>query len=789
MDTHSETPLNLGGPVLVAFVCWLILALGFVGLKVLMHERPQFAGPSVQQRTIRLEQGSPKVVIRKRSDDVSAVISVQPALSEISLVIQGKRDYRGLKTVAAMDASVSLVYTWTNHFDEPIHILFRAPHPTNAFAGTRGVTARDLRLTSSLPGKTLPSAEGWLWTGLVEKEQALELSLAYEASNLRGFQYAVGAQSESLTKAHRFRVDASDIPELVLKSSDGALALKDGLVWERDNFLAPEFFEATLGESRGLFDSLNQLTETGPVVSLLFLVSVMTLLVMKKRSQPMTIATIAAGYGVYFPLIVYLSARLPFWMALSMATLVPAVLLLNYLRWLLGPQVGFMGGALLLSLFQVFPTLAALSGWNRGLVLLCLGILTLTLLIHLQNLSLKRAALVGILAFAYLQPSSVNAEMSQAILPIQIVRADEETPNERPSRIAFRNVQLSALLEDRYASVTWTAEVEVWRQGTDPIPLFREPVFLVEQSLPEAIKLVRSGESLGLLPVGKGAGVLTVCYRAPVQSKGNRTSLRIPILAGFPGRGLFVSKRSDLAFAGAQIWAINSKETVSYQFGFTGEETIEVAWGSGAEPGAGVASEEAISIYGIPVALAQHLTVIDSQGQHVHFAEFELGSNSSSRFELRLPEDVFVVSAAIDGVEIADYRLSDQVLALDLKAFEHLGRSKRVSLKLQYPRVQLGFAGELSLACPTLKSTTGSVEWSIVIPQGFACQVMSGSLETLNRPLDLSAFGEYSAVVNAESMLFQSRNLVPSGPLDIRLNYHQRVAGFFTEVMGSEKPD
>jgi len=59
---------------------------------------------------------------------------------------------------------------------------------------------------------------------------------------------------------------------------------------------------------------------------------------------------------------------------------------------LLGSSLGLVGGAVFLGLYQVFPTLAAFAGWNRGMVLLCLGVVTLAVLINLQNRALKRNA-------------------------------------------------------------------------------------------------------------------------------------------------------------------------------------------------------------------------------------------------------------------------------------------------------------------------------------------------------------------------------------------------------------
>ena len=115
--------------------------------------------------------------------------------------------------------------------------------------------------------------------------------------------------------------------------------------------------------------------------------------------------TIAAGYAFYFPLILYLSANLSFVWALIIAVVVPGVLLVNYARWLLGSNLAVLGGAIFLGLYQVFPTLAAFAGWNRGMVLLCLGVVTLAVLINLQNRALKQRGAVVALLFSLLVSS------------------------------------------------------------------------------------------------------------------------------------------------------------------------------------------------------------------------------------------------------------------------------------------------------------------------------------------------------------------------------------------------
>src|SRR5205814_396741 len=183
-------------------------------------------------------------------------------------------------------------------------------------------------------------------------------------------------------------------------------------------------FSASIVESRNLFTSLSQLVEIGPLISLLFLLTTTAMILSRQGLTAIQVFTISAGYAFYFPLVIYLSSRLSFPIALSLSFLVPGALLLNYSRWLLGGSLGLMAAGVFLALYQIFPTLAAFGGWNRGMVLLSLGVITLGVLINLQNKALRRrviapAAATACLALLAVFPSSDAAEV-QVILPAEL---------------------------------------------------------------------------------------------------------------------------------------------------------------------------------------------------------------------------------------------------------------------------------------------------------------------------------------------------------------------------------
>ena len=105
----SSAPLDrLTAPLAAGVVSWIVISLGCLGLKMLMQERPEFVGPPIRTAKSVLVQESPRVVTRKSTEDVSAIKTAQPVASDIRFEMQGRRDYRGLKTINDMSC---LLYT------------------------------------------------------------------------------------------------------------------------------------------------------------------------------------------------------------------------------------------------------------------------------------------------------------------------------------------------------------------------------------------------------------------------------------------------------------------------------------------------------------------------------------------------------------------------------------------------------------------------------------------------------------------------------------------------------
>src|SRR5437762_2821189 len=102
MDSNASPSSTLFAPIATTIASWAVISLGFLGLKMLMEERPEFVGQPLAFSKSILVQESPRLVARSAGDDLSAVKPLQSDSSDVRFTMQGRRDYRGLKTISDM---------------------------------------------------------------------------------------------------------------------------------------------------------------------------------------------------------------------------------------------------------------------------------------------------------------------------------------------------------------------------------------------------------------------------------------------------------------------------------------------------------------------------------------------------------------------------------------------------------------------------------------------------------------------------------------------------------------
>ncbi len=776
----------IGTTVAAGLICWAAISLGFLGLKILMQQRPQFVGPPMTATKAILVQESPQIVTRKVSDDVSVIKPAQPASADVRFDMTGRRDYRGLKTISDMSGQFRADYVLTNSFDEALFVLLKCAHPHSDSETGQGLLAGGLRLQASVPGVEENVKDAWLWSGTIAPRSAVTVSISYEVASLRGVTYKIREQQGNPAKHLRVTFHRQDLESMRFESGDGA-NLKPGatVVWERRDFLPPDFFSAYIVESRNLYASLSQLLEIGPLVCLLFLLAVLAAILAWQPLTVLQVLTISAGYAFYFPLILYLSARFSFAYALVIAVVVPGALLLNYARWLLGARAGLIGGALFLGLYQVFPTLAAFAGWNRGMVLLALGVVTLWVLINLQNQALRRGTAAAAARVALLLlPCGGRAAEVQVLLPGELAGAWLMKKAEIPAAlISYEPAQYLVRHEATHLRVEVKLPFQVLRSADTPVPLFAIPVHLSESRLesPEPVlaRLVMITNRLSLFAEKPGKATLQLSYRVPIENHEGKKRVRIPLLLGCSGSVRLDSARNDLEILTGSLWLKNSADNlVTYEIGVTGDELLAVEWRdqNGGTPSQTEGTKE---FYGIGVKRAQHLTVIHSDGSCIHFAEFDVPVLLTQEFHMKLPQGARLISASVNGTEVASPSVENQMCQISLPNREAGQTVHRLSFRLAYPAERLGFVGVAELTLPELFQTVGTLEWVLTLPAGFDAQIISSGLETQKSPSDLSRFGDYGSILKSQPHTYLAKNLAPPGLVNLHLKYRQLVSGIY----------
>ena len=795
-DTNESTsspslfPVSFAGALTAGLLSWGVISIGFFGLKMLMQERPEFIGQPTRVTKAELVQESPQVVTRKVSDDIAVIKPTQPEFSDVRFDMNGRRDYRGLQTIMDMSGQFHARYVLTNAFEEPAFVLFKCPHPRSQDQGDQNLLAGELRLQSSANGVQENTKDAWFWSGTLDPRSSATIEVSYHVASLKGVTYRVSERSGNQVKQSRVTLNQKDVPSLRLESGDGARLTSDSsVVWERKDFLAPDFFSAQLGESRSLHSSLAHLLEIGPIICLLFLLAVSAVIVVRQKLTVVQMLTIAAGYAFYFPLILYLSANFSFKVALIIAFAVPGILLANYARWLVGSTLGLIGGLLFLAFYQVFPTLAAFAGWNRGMVLLCLGVVTLAVLINLQNRALKRKpAVVAAMLAMLLLPFHASATDVQVTLPAELVAKSPEPKREiTNSLVAFSPAQYQVREESSYLRVDANIPFQVLRAGDTTVPLFNAPVHLQEAQFDAREKsparLVTMTNHLAMFVQQVGGGTLSLTYRVPVVNHEGKKRAQIPLAVGLSGNVLLESARNDIEILTGNLWAKTAatKKTV-YDIGVAGLDMLIIEWpeqGSGAVLVTTKQTEASKEFYGIGLTRAQNLTLINSDGSCMHFAEFDLPVSQTGEFRLKLPDKARLISVSANGAEINSPTVEDQICRIKIPGREAQQTAHRLSFRIAYPAMPFGFVGTAELVLPEVFQTAGSLEWIVALPNGFETQVVSSGLEAQKTPPDLSRFGDYGRLLKTQSHTHLAKSLAPPGAVNLSLKYRQFVPGMY----------
>jgi hypothetical protein len=223
--------------------------------------------------------------------------------------------------------------------------------------------------------------------------------------------------------------------------------------------------------------------------------------------------------------------------------------------------------------------------------------------------------------------------------------------------------------------------------------------------------------------------------------------------------------QNDLEILTGTIWAKSTADNLTaYDIGVAGAELLIIEWrDENGDPllRTGRQAEATKEFYGIGLSRAQNLTVINSDGSCTHFSEFEVPVFQTEEFRVRLPEKARLISVSVNGAEISSPTVQDQVCRIRLPSKEAQQTAHRLSFRIAYPTVRLGFVGMAELTLPEVFQTAGTLEWVVALPNGFDTQIISSGLETQKAAPDLSRFGDYGRILKSHPHTYGERPKLP----------------------------
>ena len=318
----------------------------------------------------------------------------------------------------------------------------------------------------------------------------------------------------------------------------------------------------------------------------------------------------------------------------------------------------------------------------------------------------------------------IGAEV-QVILPVELAHKlpEASVPREPTNAVvAFDPAQYQIQHEGTSFRVEVKAPFQVLRPGDAPLPLFAAPVHLLESRVEpaEAVpgRVIAISNRLGLFTQRSGEATLHLAYRVPVLNREGKKRAQIPILLQPSGSVRLESPRTDLEVLTGSLWTKTAAgKTTTYDIGTAGEESVTIEWrdpGDGTMPAPEGPGDHSKEFYGIGLKRAQNLTIINSDGSCTHFAEFEVPVAQAEDFRLKLPAKARLISVSINGAEVTAPVVEQQMCRLRLPKREGQQLIHRLSFRIAYPGMPLGFvglAGVLALVMPfvVLRAVGGTV--------------------------------------------------------------------------------
>lgn len=695
--------------VVAGLVSLLFLSFGYMVLYGLLQSRPQFVDWGLHHDAPSLVQASPTFALRRISGLSHDMEIKAPDVAEVVFDMRANKDWRGMHGVRSIEGNCEARFVLENPYPEPVHALFHLPGPKSE----RGEDA-DIQMLNigAADGSGLVQRDqhgAWVWSGQIEADGEVELEVSYTVEQLSGVSYEVAPKGGGSVKDLTVTVNLNEKAHLVVspptKAKDGELKRKlyhepdpvgedkQAVVWERKNYISQDTFSARLETGHSIFSALERLLQVAPLVTGMFLVTLVSFLGKGRTARPSEVFLLAMGYGYYFPLVLYLNAQYQFTSSLLIAFVTSAVILLNYARFLLGGWRGVLGGLVLLGLYQIVPTMMAFAEWDRGMVLLSLGAVMLCALVDLQTQKLKQAVSVGALGACAILPAvelvpfqgfgtrpegvgiaTANVRHKEATIPEVVVsfparlwpqgESGTELEDSPDGMLSLGVASYEMTLSDTSLDIQVSVDISASGSSQEAVLLFPPQTYVLELEMPPFLALRSNKAGLAVQLIEAGAGQANFHYKVPISYSGTHARSQVPLLVDAVGKLQLISDEPDLRFEGAAIWSKRQRdEQFVWQLGVSGVSKFGINWerevthvngAAGDADALDAVPESGEESYGFQVSVARHLTIIGPEGDMLHLARFELARGATDEeLVLAVPNGLEYVSAQVDGQTVA----------------------------------------------------------------------------------------------------------------------------------------
>ncbi len=378
---------------------WLLflpLSIGWAMLVMRVERRTYFALNTQMESVKRiwggnLEQPMPSIRYKGFGSDVSTLNRGELASSDVTVSINMDYRKKGMVYYTGYNADFSGTYRMTNPQSDPIYLSFIFPYPVQAGQGMlQDVT---LRVNGQEDVENTEYQQNLaLWTGVLQADETLEVTVQYTGRGLSHFMYGF----EPGTQINDFQMTlhvngarnvdylvSTMTPTSVEHTSDGVT-----LAWHLDRSLTELNIGVLLPDKLNIARQIGVMAQRAPVFYLLFLVSVYVMLAL--TDQPirfLNIVLLSVTYFFFYPLFAYLSVYLTAIPAFAVSFGILGLLLWNYAGILYGMRLAlavFAAYAFYLGVTSV----AALFPTHTGVILVIEGVVLLA--VAMQVLSRYR---------------------------------------------------------------------------------------------------------------------------------------------------------------------------------------------------------------------------------------------------------------------------------------------------------------------------------------------------------------------------------------------------------------